>query len=166
MSQGRHKNMPLYNQQHCFYIFYNNEVFIPKDFQKQVFLRLDTERRVWNTSLLLEQFPLHIWPTRRSIPTPLYRWLRAYLQVIYKSLTRDVLHAAWQSHNFWFSHPSHFTNLTWETGIILCQEELLHALRHSMPGSRLPSSLPVPAQTPGKWDSFREGLDGIQFKNI
>lgn len=166
MSLGRHTNMPLYNQQPCFYIFYNNEVFFPKGIQKQVFLRLEAGRRVWKMSLLLGQFPLHIWPTQRSILVPLYHWLMAYLQVIYKSLTHDVLGEAWQSHKFWFIHRSHCTQLTWETGIILCQKESLHALGHSVSSSRLPSSLLGPTQTPGKWDSFREGLDGIQFKEI
>lgn len=67
--------------------------------------------------------------------------------MIYKPLTGDVLSEAWQSHNLWFIHPSHFTKLTWQTDISLCQEELLRALEQSMPGSVLPSSLPVPAQT-------------------
>lgn len=164
------KKMPLYNQPHCFCISYNNEGFILRGLQKQSSLRLDTKRKVWETSLLLGQFPLqfplNIWPTQRSFLIPLYHWLMAYF-------SGDL-----QAFNSW--HPERSVtkpeSLVYPSGKFhspnlgnryhLHQKELLHALGQHMPGSRLPSSLPVPAQTPGKWDSFREGLDGVQFKDI
>lgn len=69
-------------------------------------------------SLLLWQCSVSLWPTQRSVLIPLCHWLMC-----------DVLRNLTELWSLLYP-SSHFSNLTWETDIILCQRSCCVCLGH------------------------------------